>query len=136
MAIFSFGLFLMLHKIMEMIVGMNEANTIRSIARASTDSIAIKFNKLPFPLSYIFKVSFGQIQPFPFFLAIDRPPEAISGIFWPFVFMMMLYVVMKKNIRALIDIQVKYLLMVAIAVLFLMSSEPMARRMMSVYPVI
>ena len=134
--LFTFVLLLLSNKVLGMIVGLNEANTTRAIAESSAGSISLLFNKLPFPLSSIAKVLFGQMQPFPFFLAIDRPLEAISGIFWPFIFIMMLYAVMKKNIRVLIDIKVKYLLIVAIAVLFLMSSEPMARRMMSVYPII
>ena len=132
----SFVLIMMSQKIIGMIVGLNEANTARSIQRASAGSIALLFNKLPFPLSSIFKVTFGQMQPFPFFLAIDRLPEAISGIFWPFIFIVMLYAMIKKDIRVLIDEKVKYLLIVAITILFLMSSEPMARRMMSVYPII
>jgi len=136
MILFSFVILLMFNKIIGMIIHLNEANITRSIASASSSSIGVLLNKLPFPLSYIAKVTFGQMQPFPFFLAIDRPPEAISGIFWPFIFIMMSYAVMKKNIRVLIDTKVKYLLMFAITILFLMSSEPMARRMMSVYPII
>ncbi len=133
---FSFVLLVISQKVLGKITHLDEANTARSIARSSEDSIALLFNKLPFPLSYVAKVSFGQMKPFPFLLRIEKmPPEAISGIFWPFIVIMMLYAVMKKNIRALIDEKVKYLLMVAIAVLFLMSSEPMARRMMSVYPI-
>ncbi|GIU00470.1 hypothetical protein TSL6_09760 [Sulfurovum sp. TSL6] len=134
--LFSFIIILMSQKIIGMIVSLTEGNTTRAIARSSADSISLIFNKLPFPFSYIAKVLFGQMQPFPFFIAMDRLPEAISGIFWPFIFIAMLYAVMKKNIRVLIDIKVKYLLIVAIAILFLMSSEPMARRMMSVYPII
>ncbi len=136
MGLFSFIIILMSQKIIGMIIGLNEANTTRSIERASAGSISLLFNKLPFPLSYIFKVLFGQIQPFPFFHAIARLPEAISGVFWPFIFIVMLYAVIKKDIRVLIDEKVKYLLAVAIVILFLMSSEPMARRMMSVYPII
>ncbi len=136
MALFSFVVLLMSHKIIGMITGLDEANVARSIASASSSSIAIQFNKLPIPLRQVVKVLFGQIQPFPFFLVIDRPPEAISGVFWPFIFITMLYAVMKKNIRVLVDIKVKYLLMVTIAILFLMSSEPLPRRMMSVYPII
>lgn len=136
MIMFSFVLLLMINKIVGMVMHLNEANTVRSVANASVGSVGLLLNKLPFPLSYIAKLFFGQLQPFPFFLAIDRPPEAISGIFWPFIFIIMIYAVMRKNIRAHIDIKVKYLLIVAIAILFLMSSEPMARRMMSVYPVI
>ncbi len=132
----SFLILLMANKIFGRVVGLNEANTARSIAEASAESISLIFNKLPFPLSYIAKVLFGQMQPFPFFLAIDRLPEAISGVFWPFIFIMMLYAVIKKEIRKLIDTKIIYLLIVAIAILFLMSSEPMARRMMSVYPII
>jgi len=124
------------NRIMGMIVGLNEGNIERSIKEASSGSIGVLLNKLPFPLSYVAKVLFGQIQPFPLFKTIDRPPEAISGVFWPFVFMLMLYAMIKKNIRNLIDVKVKYLFIVAITVLFLMSSEPMARRMMSVYPII
>jgi len=136
MVLFSFFLLVLSHKIIGMVVGLDEANTARSIARSSEDSIAVTFNKLPFPLNFIAKVSFGQMKPFPFFHRIsDIPLEAISGIFWPFIVIMMSYAVMKKNIRVLIDEKVKYLLMIAIAVLFLMSSEPMARRMMSVYPI-
>ncbi len=136
MAFFSFVVLMIYNKIIGMIIDRNESNLARSIALASSSSLGLLLNKLPFPLSYVAKVLFGQIQPFPFFIAIDRPPEAISGIFWPFIFIMMLYGVIKKNIRVLIDIKIKYLLVVAIAILFLMSSEPQARRMMSVYPII
>ena len=132
----SFIIFLMFSKITILIVTMDETNIAQGIAQSSKNSISLMFNKLPFPLSYIAKVFFGQIQPFPFFHAIDRPPEVISGIFWPFIFIMMLYAVIKKDIRILINEKVKYLLMMAIAILFLMSSESMARRMMSVYPII
>lgn len=118
------------------IVNLNEANIQSTAAKASADSIGLLLNKLPFPMNYVTKVLFGQIQPFPFLNAIDRPPEAISGIFWPFVLIIMFYALIKKNIRSLIDIKIKYLLIVAIAILFLMSAEPMARRMMSVYPII
>ena len=48
----------------------------------------------------------------------------------------MLYAVIKKEIRNKIDEKVIYLVMTAIAVLFLMSSGPVVRRMMSVYPMI
>ena len=119
-----------------MIGHLNEANVVRSASVASAGSIGVLLNKLPFPLSYVAKVLFGQLQPFPLYMAIDKPAYAISGIFWPFIFIIMFYAVMKKNIRVLIDTKVKYLLIVAITILFLMSSEPMARRMMSVYPII
>jgi len=134
--LFSFIFLLIFNKIVGMIISLDESNTARGISGSSAGSISLLFNKLPFGLSHLAKVLFGQMQPFPFFLVIDRPQEAISGIFWPFIFIMMFYAVMKKNIRVLIDAKVKYLLMVTIAVLFLMSSEPMTRRMMSVYPII
>ncbi len=135
MVLFSFVIFLQYNKIIRMIVSRDEVNLARSVASASTSSIGVLLNKLPFGISHATKVLFGQLQPFPFFLAIDRPPDAISGIFWPFIFIMMFYAVIKRSIRNLIDTKVKYLLMVAIAILFLMSSEPMTRRMMSVYPI-
>jgi hypothetical protein len=134
--IFALLISLIINKVIGMIVSLDEAKTARGIATSSKDSISLIFNKLPFGLSQTAKVFFGQMQPFPFFIAIDRPPETISGIFWPFIFITMLYALTQKNIMALIDIKIKYLLVVAIAVLYLMSSEPMARRMMSVYPVI
>ncbi len=134
--LFTFILFLMANKILGIYIGLNEGNTAKSVAEASSTSIGVLLNKFPFPLNYVVKMLFGQLQPFPFFMSIDRPAEAISGIFWPFIFIMMIYAVMKKDIRVLIDTKVKYLLVVAIAILFLMSSEPMARRMMSVYPII
>lgn len=135
-ALFSIVILLMYNKIAGMIIDRNESNLVRAVAQSSSGSIGILLNKLPFPLNSVAKVLFGQIQPFPFLLAIDRPPEAISGIFWPFIFMTMLFVVIKKNIRIFLDEKLKYLLMMSITVLFLMSSEPMARRMMSVYPII
>jgi len=134
--LFAFVVIFLYHKIIGMVVGLDEANTMRAVAKASADSISLLFNKLPFPLSYLAKVLFGQMQPFPFLHAIDRPMEAISGLFWPFIFIMMLYAIVKKEIRVLINEKIKYLLIIAILVLFLMSSEPMARRMMSVYPII
>lgn len=115
---------------------MANRRTVQGIAESSGDSIALLFNKLPFPFSYIAKVLFGQMKPFPFFIAIDRPHEAISGIFWPFIFSMMIYAMVKQEIRVLIDKKLKYLLVMAISILFLMSAEPMTRRMMSVYPII
>ncbi len=137
MVLFSLVAFIMKSKIIGMIVRLDDVNTARSIAAASAGSFGVLLNKLPFPMSYIAKVSFGQLQPFPIFIAIDDMPiYVMSGIFWPFIFIMMLYAVLKKNIRILIDEKVKYLLIVAIAILFLMSSEPMTRRMMSVYPII
>jgi len=134
--LFSIIILGMYGRIIEMIIHINDANTTRGIAQSSSGSISLLFNKLPFPLSAIVKVLFGQMQPFPFFLLIERPPEAISGIFWPFIFLMMIYAIIKKTIRIHIDVKVKYLLIVAIGILFLMSSEPVARRMMSVYPII
>ncbi|HHD80544.1 MAG TPA: hypothetical protein ENK99_02910 [Campylobacterales bacterium] len=129
-------LLLVLPKIIHVVGHLNEANTTRSISAASSGSIGLLLNKLPFPMSYVAKVIFGQMQPFPFFKAIDRPLEVISSVFWPFIFLMMNYAFIKKDIRKLIDIKIKFLLFIAIAILFLMSSEPMVRRMMSVYPII
>ncbi len=134
--LFSFVFLLMFNKIMGMVGSLNERKVASAIAYASSDSIAVKFNKLPFGISHIVKVLFGQILPFPFFKDINFPPSAISGIFWPFVFMMMLYTVMKKNIRVLIDEKIQYLLLYAFIILLLMSGELLTRRMMSVYPII
>lgn len=134
--LFSIVVLIESSKIIEMIVGLNEGNIESSIAKASAGSIGVLLNKLPFPLSPMTKVVFGQLQPFPLFKSIERPAETIAGIFWPFVVIMMFYAVLKKNIRVIIDIKVKFLLIVATSILFLMSSEPMTRRMMSVYPII
>ncbi len=136
MILFSFVLYSQAHKIIGMMMGTNERYLTRIVAASSEGSIASLFRKLPFPLSDIAKVLFGQMSPFPFFYSINNPPAAISGIFWPFIFIMMLYAVMKKHIRTLIDTKVKYLLIAAVTILFLMSVEPMPRRMMSVYPII
>ncbi len=134
--LFSLVILVMFNKIIGMIVNMDEGNTIRAIAQSSKDSIALKLKKLPLGMGYIPMVLFGQMQPFPVFLGINRPPEAISGVLWPFVFIMMTYAIVKKNIRIQIDIKVKYLLVMAIVVLFLMSSDTNTRRLMSVYPII
>lgn len=134
--LFTFVILLMFNKIIGMIVVLNEANSVRGLAQSSTGSLSLLFDKLPFGVSHLAKVLFAQMQPFPFFLAINRPIEALSGLLWPFVFIMMTYAIWRKNIRDNIDIKVKYLLLIAIAVLFLMSSEANTRRMMSVYPVI
>ncbi len=136
MVLSSFVFLLMYNKIIGMILGLDEGNTVRSMAQASKDSFGILLNKLPFGISHTAKVLFGQLQPFPFIKVLDRPLIAISVFFWPFVFIMMIFAVKSKNIRDKIDIKIKYLLIVAIVILFLMSSEAMARRMMSVYPII
>ena len=76
------------------------------------------------------------MKPFPFFVAIGRPLEGISGFLWPFIFIGMLYAIIKKNIRIKIDDKMKYLLSMTIVVLLLMSSGSMVRRMMSLYPIL
>ncbi len=115
---------------------MAKDRIMHGITGSSAGAFSSIFEKLPFGLSHSAKVMFGQMQPFPLFTVIDRPSEMISGIFWPFVIIMMLYGVIHKHIREKIDIKVKYLLLVAIAILFLMSAEPETRRMLSVYPII
>ncbi len=122
--------------IMGKVISLNETRGASAIAAASADSIGVLFNKLPFGISHTAKVLFSQMLPFPFFKKIELFPYAISGIFWPFVFVMMLYSMMKRNIRVLVDEKVRYLLFTAIALIYLMSGEPLTRRMMSVYPVI
>jgi len=133
--LFSSVVLLMYPKIVAMLIDRNEVNMARAVALSSSSSIGLLLNKLPFPVNYIAKVLFGQIQPFPFLIAIDRFPEAISGIFWPLIVVTMSYALIKKRIRIFLDEKIKYLLLIAITILFLMSSEPMARRMMSVYPI-
>jgi len=98
----SFVFILKYNMIIGKIISLNEAKLARTVGMASTGSIAVHFNKLPFGISHTAKVLFAQMQPFPFFKDIaSLPPYAISGIAWPFVFMMMLYVMIKKNIRVL-----------------------------------
>ncbi|PHS31234.1 MAG: hypothetical protein COA92_08525 [Sulfurovum sp.] len=135
--LFSFISLVVYYRIVGMIANLNEGNINRSIVQASAGSIGVLLNKLPFGISHMAKVLFSQLQPFPFMnsVIIDTR-NAISGIFWPFIFIMMLYAVIKKDIRSLFSEKIKYLLIVAITILFLMSSEPMVRRMMSVYPII
>ncbi|WP_415407809.1 hypothetical protein ACLHDG_04560 [Sulfurovum sp. CS9] len=132
----SFVLILMYNMVMGKIISLHEGTVTRTIAAASSDSIGVLFNKLPFGVSHTAKVLFAQILPFPFFHKLAYPPYIISGIFWPFIFIMMLYVIMKKNIRVLVDEKVKYLLLAVITVLYLMSGEPLTRRMMAVFPII
>jgi len=136
MVLISFVVMLMYKKVMGKIVSVDETYTSLGVARSSKGSIALLFDKLPFGLSHTAKLLFSQLKPFPFFVAISRPLEAISGLLWPFIFITMLYAVIKKEIRNKIDEKVIYLVMTAIAVLFLMSSGPVVRRMMSVYPMI
>jgi len=132
----SFVVMLMYKKVMGKIVSVDETYTSLGVARSSEGSIALLLDKLPFGLSHTAKLLFSQLKPFPFFVAISRPLEAISGLLWPFIFITMLYAVIKKEIRNKIDEKVIYLVMTAIAVLFLMSSGSVVRRMMSVYPMI
>jgi len=128
---------LMFDRIIGMITVLNDGNVERSTARAGKDSIGILLNKLPFGISHTAKVLFGQLQPFPFITAVTiNFRAAISGIFWPFIFILMVFAIIKPDIRIRIDIKIKYFLMIAIIILFLMSSEPMTRRMMSVFPII
>ncbi len=132
----SFIVMLKYKMIVGKVISLDEVKVASSVAAASADSIAVKFNKLPFGISHTVKLLFGQMLPFPFFRSNVFLPYAISGIFWPFVFMMMLYVMMKKDIRVLIDEKVKYLLFTMLVILLLMSGEALTRRMMSVYPII
>jgi hypothetical protein len=136
MVLFSIIFALVFHKITSMIVDLDTSNTLRATARSSGSSIILSLKKLPFGIGYIPMVLFGQMQPFPIFLSIERPLEVISGFLWPFIFVMMTYAIIIKDIRVEIDIKMKYLLVIAIIVLFLMASEANVRRMMSVYPII
>lgn len=115
---------------------MLEGRATMGAAQSTQGSFSKIFEKLPFGLRHSVKVIFGQIQPFPLFIAIEQPLTMLSGVFWPFVFIMMLYGIIHKYVREKIDIKIKYLLMVTISILFLMSTEPMTRRMLSVYPII
>ena len=134
--LFIFIVLLISGKLMAMINMRSEINTTKALTHASSSSIGLLLNKLPFPLNTITKLLFGQIQPFPFFNAIDRFPEALSGIFWPLIFISMLYTIIQKNLQRHLNQKTITLLLLALLVLLLMSSEPMARRMMSVYPII
>ncbi len=136
MGLFSFVIGQMFQKVIGMVAYLNEANVTRSTAAASGGSFGVILNKLPFGISHTAKVLFGQLQSFPILMDIHMPAYAIGGIFWPFIFIMMLYAVMKKNIRIFMDEKVKYLLLVAISIFYLMSAEPATRRMLSVYPII
>ncbi len=136
LGLITFVILLMYSKIYGMITETAEARIAAATASASDSSIGILLNKLPFGISQLAKVLFSQIQTFPFMKGIvEDPRTAISGVFWPFIFIMMLYGIVKKDIRVLLDEKVKYLLILAITILFLMSGEPMMRRMMSVYPI-
>lgn len=123
-------------KVTNKIISVDQSYASKGIAQSSANSISLVFNKLPFGLSHTAKLLFSQIKPFPFLGAIDRPLEAISGVFWPFIFTMMLYAVFQKNIRRHIGEKMAYLLIVVIVILYLMSSGPLVRRMISVYPII
>lgn len=128
--------FLMYHKVTSTIANVDESYKEMGIAQSSSGSISLLFNKLPFGLSHTAKLLFSQLKPFPFLFSINKPLEAISGLLWPFIFILMLYAVIVKDIRKLMDTKIHYLLMVSIMVLYLMSSGPLVRRMMSVYPII
>lgn len=127
---------IMYKKIVGKIVSVDTAYTSMGIERSSQGAISLLFNKLPFGISHTAKLLFSQMKPFPFIGAIDRPLEAMSGLLWPLVFVLAIYAIMKKNIRNFIDVKIQYLLLVAIIVLYLMSSGPLVRRMLSVYPII
>jgi len=100
------------------------------------DSFSLVFDKLPIGLSHIVKTMFGQLNPFPLFKNFAEFPLILQGLFWPFIDLILLYTVIHKEVRALLDEKIKILLIVAIVILLLMSSEPLPRRMMSVYPII
>ncbi len=116
--------------------GMSEGRSALIAAESAKSSLSKLFNNLPFGLSHSAKLIFGQIQPFPLLNAINTPLFLIHGIFWPFIFTMMIYGIIYKQIREKINIKIKYLLAIAISILFLMSAEPTTRRMLSVYPII
>jgi len=134
--LFSLVVMLMYKKVTGKIISVDESYAAKGIARSSSSSISLLFDKLPFGLSHTAKLFFSQMKPFPFVAAIDLPLKALSGLFWPFVFIMMVYTVIKKRIREQMNDKLKFLLIISIIVLLLMSSGPVIRRMMSVYPVI
>lgn len=107
-----------------------------AVRNVTKDSFSQVFDKLPIGLSHIVKTMFSQLNPFPLFKNFAEFPLILQGLFWPFIDLILLYTLINREVRALLDDKIKILLIVAIVVLLLMSSEALPRRMMSVYPIL
>lgn len=117
--------------------------TTQSIAKASSDSLGVKLNYLPFPLNTISKTIFAQFLPFPLwlpFLSNDsynylRIVECLTPFYWiPILWSIML------NINFIVkDRDRLVLLMIIISLLYLLlcsSGEFGTRRLLAIYPLI
>lgn len=116
----------------------------RTNVYANTGSLGMKLNKLPIPFNYLAKSAFGQIDPFPFWARFVKQqtlvrkifflPEAISGLFWFYVWLRILF-----NYKKAIVFFIRYKYAFGLALLYIIMvsiGQANPRRLMAVYPMI
>ncbi len=138
--VFSINLMLKIKSVMDDTLDLYTA---QSISKASSDSLGVKLNYLPFPLNTISKTVFAQFLPFPLWLPFLSNDSynylRIVECFVPFYWIPILWAIL-LNIKNIIkDKNWLILLVLVISLLYLLlcsSSEFGTRRLLAIYPFI
>lgn len=115
----------------------------RSVDFASNDSLGVKLNLLPFPISVLAKTIFAMLLPFPIWHPFQedhsysylRIFECPFPIYWCVILLSLIHIIWTK--WKILDNEFKYLLFLSLIYLALVSaSEFNVRRLMAFYPII
>lgn len=112
------------------------------VAITDSGSLALKLKSLPYGTGNIAMAIFSQLQPFPFWLDIEKFSilaifSSIGGFIWFLIVLYSVYGVIRIKILRNLDIRLIYLFYSSlIYILLLSSSEGVIRRLIVVYPII
>ena len=116
----------------------------RSLTHAGKDSFGKDLMKLPVPLNYVATATFGQIQPFPFWVRLGLKttrtswiwfPLAVAGVYWFFVWGTIIRGLFTGLLtHEKIPPELLHLAGATILLIFLTTAEINTRRMFCMYP--
>lgn len=115
----------------------------RSVDAASSDSLGVKLNMLPLPISVLAKTIFAMLLPFPIWQPFMenhdytylRIFECLFPVYWCVILLSLIHIIWTK--WRVLDNEFKYLLILSFLFLTLVSaSEFNVRRLMAFYPIL
>ena len=115
----------------------------RSVDVASSDSLGVKLNMLPLPISVLAKTIFAMLLPFPIWQPFMenhdytylRIFECLFPVYWCVILLSLIHIIWTK--WRVLDNEFKYLLILSFLFLTLVSaSEFNVRRLMAFYPIL
>ena len=117
--------------------------TLKSVESASSGSLGVLLEKLPFPLNILSKTIFAQLLPFPLWFPFQEGASysylRIVECFFPFYWIAILYLLFMNIKRIIKDGNSVMIISLMWAISFLLlcsASEFNTRRLLAVYPII